>query len=279
MAGARGGSGAARRFYDERFAHEAEAPPAPLAAPTRIPTDRYQAGVSLLPSLIHGGAILELGAGSGRLARSLAAAGLRFDTYTVSDLSEARLARLRRDLFDPSFQVRQLDIEDPPEELTGSFDAVLLVALIEHLFDPIGALRNVRRMLRPGGLVYVDTPNIAKYTRRLKLLAGRFPSTSSLDEGLRRYDGAPVRLHDEGHLHYFTFRSLSRILLEHCGFERVRRLPYASGTAPLPARLAHVLARLWPGLFSEVCLVAYAGDAHSSGAPASDRPGSISESA
>jgi hypothetical protein len=106
---------------------------------------------------------------------------------------------------------------------------------------------------------YIDTPNVAKYSRRLKLLAGHFPSTSSLDEGLTRYDGEPVQLHDEGHLHYFTFRSLRRLLLERAGFERVEYLPYAARPAPLGHRIGHALARLSPELFSEVCLVAYAG--------------------
>ncbi len=146
---------------------------------------------------------------------------------------------------------------------------MLLVALVEHLFDPLGALQSVRRMLRPGGLVYIDTPNVAKYSRRLKLLAGRFPSTSSLDVGLTRYDGRPVQLHDEGHLHYFTFRSLSRLLLERSGFERVERLPYASRPAPLGPRIGHALARLRPELFSELCVVASAGPSDSRRARAS----------
>ncbi len=255
----KGASAGVHRFYDEKFAYEAAGPSADLVAATDIPTDRYAACISALPRLVRGGAILEIGAGSGRLARSLVAAGLRFDSYTVSDFSSARLAGLRRTLDDPRFEVRALDVEDPPADLEGRYDAVLLVALVEHLFDPLGALQSVRRMLRPGGLVYIDTPNVAKYSRRLKLLAGRFPSTSSLDEGLTRYDGRPVQLHDEGHLHYFTFRSLSRLLLERSGFERVERLPYASRPAPLGPRIGHALARLRPELFSELCVVAYAG--------------------
>jgi hypothetical protein len=120
--------------------------------------------------------------------------------------------------------------------------------------DPLGALLRIRRLLRPGGFVYLDTPNVAKWTRRLKLLAGRFPSTSSRNEGWTGYDGQPVSLHDEGHLHYFTYRSLS-LLLERCGFSRLEKHPYAGG-GRLGAGVADGLARLWPELFAEVCLVA-----------------------
>jgi len=247
------------RHYDAKYAHEARGGAAPIVAPVAIPTDRYQACVSALPARFAGGELLEIGAGDGRLARSLVAAGLRFDGYTASELSNARLAGLRQRLGDdPRFRVRALDLDAPPSDQDGRYDAVLMVALIEHLFDPLRAMRAVRGMLRPGGFVYLDTPNFAKYTRRLKLLAGRFPSTASRDEGLRTYDGHPVDLHDEGHLHYFTFRSLTRMLVERCGFTRVERLPYATGPALLGRRIGHALARLRPELFSELCVVAYA---------------------
>jgi SAM-dependent methyltransferase len=257
-------SAAALRFYDARYAHEAGGSEAELVRPTAAPTDRAAACVSALPALLAGGDVLEIAAGSGHLARSLAAAGLRFDSYTATDFSSSRVAGLRESLADPRFRVRALDVEDVPEDLMGCYDAVLMVALVEHLFDPLGALESVRRMLRPGGLLYIDTPNVAKYTRRLKLLAGRFPSTSSVDEGLTRYDGRPVDLHDEGHLHYFTFGSLTRMLTQRCGFERVERVPYATAPLPLGARIGYRLARLRPELFSEISLVAYVGGASDS---------------
>jgi hypothetical protein len=99
---------------------------------------------------------------------------------------------------------------------------------------------------------------VAKYTRRVKLLFGRFPSTASRNEGLITYEGQPVDLHDEGHLHYFTHRSLRLLLTQRCGFSRVQALPYFTGGRLLGRTGDHALARLCPGLFSEVCLVAWA---------------------
>lgn len=131
------------------------------------------------------------------------------------------------------------------------------IALIEHLVDPLGALTDTRALLRPGGFIYIDTPNIAKWTRRVKLVGGRFPSTSSQQEGLITYDGAPVALHDEGHLHYFTYGSLERMLIERCGYSRVERVPYGATRKPSP-RLSNVLARRVPTLFSEIAIIAYA---------------------
>ncbi len=65
-----------------------------------------------------------------------------------------------------------------------------------------------------------------------------------------------LHLYDEGHLHYFTFRSLERMLIDLCGYSRTERLAYAS-IPQLPSRFASGLARVSPALFGDVCLLAY----------------------
>jgi SAM-dependent methyltransferase len=49
----------------------------------------------------------------------------------------------------------------------ASFDAVTLWDVLEHLHDPLGALRELRRILRPGGALFVRVPNAASYVRAL----------------------------------------------------------------------------------------------------------------
>ena len=63
---------------------------------------------------------------------------------------------------------------------------------------------------------------------------------------------------DEGHLHYFTYRSLSQMLTERCGFSRVDKRWYYEGPSLVSRRLETTLARAWPELFSELCVVAHA---------------------
>lgn len=242
-----------RTFYERTYADEATGGDYTTVQVVPEPSNRFEACVSTVTSRFRGGDLLDLGAGSGLIARSLVAAGLAFDRMIVTDLATPRVENLRSTLPDPRVEAVQLDVERIDHDL-GQFDAVIMVALIEHLIDPMATMSTVRGLLRPGGFVYLETPNIAKWTRRLKLLGGRFPSTASHDEGLRRYDGHPVSLYDEGHLHYFSFRSLERMLVNRCDFIRTERTPYRC----LPGAIGHRLAHLRPTLFSDVALVAYA---------------------
>jgi methionine biosynthesis protein MetW len=90
-----------------------------------------------------------------------------------------------------------------------TFDTVVTLDVIEHVFDPIAFVLELRRVLRPGGHLVLSTPNIRKIQRVLTLIGGRFPRTS--------YD--PVGF-DGGHLHYFTSADL-RELFTRNGFEVV----------------------------------------------------------
>jgi SAM-dependent methyltransferase len=247
--------------YDTKYNAEASAfLDQPLEYSSR-PSNRFETCLKFFPMYFHGGDILEIGAGSGLLAHSLIAHGLKFNTYTLSEFSSARLKGLLRNFNDARMRVINLDAESVPEEEFGRYDAVIMLSLIEHLIDPLGAMQRIRKLLKPGGFVFVDTPNIAKFTRRAKLVLGRFPSTGSRNEGLVTWEGNPVDLHDEGHLHYFTFRSLSQMLIGRCGFSRVEKLGYfvgPNGQRIVGHRLGYALARFWPGLFSEIVLIAYA---------------------
>ena len=56
----------------------------------------------------------------------------------------------------------------------NSFDIVLLIEVIEHLrMSPYQALREIWRILRPGGVLVLTTPNVARFVNILKLLVGR----------------------------------------------------------------------------------------------------------
>jgi SAM-dependent methyltransferase len=228
--------------YDTKYSDEAAPRPVDIVD---SPRDRFQMLVKVASEGARG-RYLEIGAGNGATVISLANL---YDDIAVTELSQTRAQSLSRSLGAYS-NVRVLchDLESQPLPFPDDhFDTVAMCAVIEHLVDPISALVEVRRVMRPGGRLLLDTPNIAKWTRRVKLALGYFPATASTDEGLVTYDGkTPTDLHDEGHLHYFTFRSLERICIDRARFSRVIRRGY--GRNPLSQR--------WATMFSEIFLVA-----------------------
>jgi SAM-dependent methyltransferase len=245
-------------YYTQKYSSEDESESIDLINLVRIPVSRYEACVKFFPIYFKGGSILELGAGNGNIAKTLLASKLRIDHYTLTEISPPRISALRKNLVDSRTSIQEYDAENIPKSEYGKYDAVIMVALIEHLIDPLRAMQNIRLVLKPGGIVYIDTPNIAKYTRRIKLLFGRFPSTASKNEGLTTYSEKPADLYDEGHLHYFTYRSLSQMLSQRCGFVKITKLGYANNSNRLGKYFSHFLSRVYPELFSEIAIIAHA---------------------
>ncbi len=244
--------------YTRKYSHENGIGSIDLIKSEKIPGSRFQACIKNFPIYFTGGSILELGAGNGNIAKTLLASDLEIDRYTISEISPPRIDDLRKNLVNHRITIQDYDAENIPESEYGKYDAVIMVALIEHLIDPLRAMQCIKQVLKPGGFVYIDTPNIAKYTRRIKLLFGRFPSTASKNEGLTTYDGEPVDLHDEGHLHYFTYRSLSLMLIQCCGFTKIKKIGYASNSSRFGKYPLHCLSQIYPELFSEIAVIAYA---------------------
>jgi 2-polyprenyl-3-methyl-5-hydroxy-6-metoxy-1,4-benzoquinol methylase len=186
------------QHYNEKYKVEASKISDEFVELKKYPHLRAEACLEYFHKHFKGGDVLELGAGSGMLVRSFINSNISFSSYTASDFSAIRVEGMRKSITDPRIKVEQINCDDIRVENLPQYDAVIMVALIEHLIDPLGAMQKIRKLLKPGGIVYIDTPNIALYHRRLKLLRGIFPSTASKNEGLTTYDNKPVDLYDEG---------------------------------------------------------------------------------
>jgi SAM-dependent methyltransferase len=72
------------------------------------------------------------------------------------------------------YPYRQFNIEEdsfPYED--ASIDVVLFCEIIEHLLsDPVHALIEIRRVLRPGGTLVITTPNVARLDNVCKIIGG-----------------------------------------------------------------------------------------------------------
>jgi SAM-dependent methyltransferase len=85
----------------------------------------------------------------------------------------------------------------------GSFDAIIAQQVFEHLYQPAAYLEEIRRLLRPGGIVFIGVPNYGGLSAKLK-----GPDWDMI---------SPV-----AHVRYFTARTMSRFLNQH-GLVPVRK--------------------------------------------------------
>ncbi len=139
------------------------------------------------------GRLLEVGAGSGGFVRAARERGWDADATEVSASGLAALAGCGARVFAG-------DLEDAryPD---GAFDLCVSLEVLEHVPAPARHLSELRRVLRPDGLLLLTTPSFAGLSRRAL--------------GLR------WRVIDPEHLGYFTPRTL-RAALRGAGFARAR---------------------------------------------------------
>lgn len=244
-------------YYEEKYALDRDIQELELIPQKKYPTNRYEACLKYFTeNFKQGGTILELGAGNGILANSILHYNNKVNRYIVSDFSKNRLNAIKNNIKDNRLHTKQIDVEAFDYDTIEKADAIIMVALIEHLIDPLSTMKKIRNALKPGGFVYIETPNVADYGSRFKLLKGKFPSTASRDEGLVSHSNEPVTLFDEGHLHYFTYRSLSGMLTRYSGFNETIKYHQMVGKKFLGKRIHHNLAKFWPEMFSSLVLIA-----------------------
>jgi SAM-dependent methyltransferase len=131
--------------------------------------------------------VLDIGCAAGALLMKLRGRG--WDARGVEISPAAEYARRERGL-----DVRSLPLAENRFP-AARFDLVLASHVIEHLTDPAGLVREVRRICAPGGRFLITTPNIAGFQARL--FRARWRSAI--------FD----------HLYLFSVRTLSRLLREH----------------------------------------------------------------
>ncbi len=133
-----------------------------------------------------GARVLEIGAGIGNITSLL----LPRDSYLASDVNPHYIDYLRNvALGKPFLQVARIDLEDPAcfEPWPGRFDTVVCLNVLEHVREPLVALRNMHGALEPGGRAVIYVPQgQGRYSSLDEVLGHRCRySRSQLVEELR----------------------------------------------------------------------------------------------
>lgn len=148
-----------------------------------------------LPKAWPGGRLLDVGFGDGSFLEAASAAGWRasgvdFDAATVD-----------------SARARGLDAHwgsiDAYRGCSELFDVITMSHVIEHVHEPAALLENAYRLLKPGGRLWLETPNLESL-------------------GHRKFGRHWRGLETPRHLVLFNWHSLT-LLLRQAGFGRIRR--------------------------------------------------------
>ena len=96
---------------------------------------------------------LDMGSGSGNLTRHLLALGCN---VTAADISPKFLALVRKRFGDDRLKTSQLNGADLSQFPDASFDVVATYSVLHHIPDYLGAVAEMGRVCRPGGIIYID---------------------------------------------------------------------------------------------------------------------------
>ncbi len=92
----------------------------------------------------------------------------------------------------------------------NAFDVVTMWDVIEHLEDPVAVLAQARRVLKPGGIIVIETPNAESLFHGLAGLSYRL--------SLRTFRYLISRIYIPSHVYYFSRATLGD-MLRRCGLE------------------------------------------------------------
>jgi 2-polyprenyl-3-methyl-5-hydroxy-6-metoxy-1,4-benzoquinol methylase len=174
-----------REYYDDYYDGE-------NLAFSPITDTRFGELLRSFESYRQGNHILDVGCGSGHFLKVAIEVGWKAYGTEIASSAFEQLSRLGINSFCGKLESASY--------ASGFFDVVYCSEVIEHLVDPVTLLREIGRIVRRGGMLYLTTPNFDSLSRRLL--------------------GSKWRVIGKEHICYFTPGSLSRSIRE-AGFHQV----------------------------------------------------------
>jgi len=190
---------------------------------------------------VHGGVLVDLGCGDGAFTVEAARrAGAGRIVGVETDEAYVAAARGR------GIEVLDADLGKPLPFDDASIDGLVSNQVIEHLWDTDLFLKEIARVLRPGGYAVLSTNNLASWHNVASLAMGWQPMPNHVSDEV--IVGNPLNVDDRApgssypmHRRIFTNRAL-RELAEHHGLRN--EVDVTAGYYPLGRRCARLATRI-----------------------------------
>ena len=113
---------------------------------------RYKPRWRFFDEIKNTGKILELGCGRGVNFHNLQLLSSTAEFYGIDIMSPQEI--------DPLIQYQKINLDkDNLPFPDNTFDAIIFTHVIEHLRNPLTICSEIHRVLKPGGRIYIETPN------------------------------------------------------------------------------------------------------------------------
>jgi 2-polyprenyl-3-methyl-5-hydroxy-6-metoxy-1,4-benzoquinol methylase len=137
---------------------------------------------------IKSGKLLDIGAGAGAFVHHMQQHGWQATGLEPDESARQRAAAL--------YQVQLLPVESIKTLQDNSYDAITLWHVLEHVHDLHGYMETLKRMIKPGGCIFIAVPNYTSYDARV-------------------YRGNWAAYDVPRHLYHFSPASMSRLFRLH----------------------------------------------------------------
>lgn len=158
---------------------------------------RFEQGLEVVEREVGVGRLLDVGCGAGTFMAIAAARG--WDVYGV-EMNDALVAEAEKAVGEGRVVCGAFEALDPED---AKYDVITLWDVIEHVLDPVSFIERAQRMLRPGGVIVICTPD------EESVLANTGKTILNVSGG--RWNYPALALHPRYHTFFFSGTSLENL--------------------------------------------------------------------